>query len=360
MEFNKKDYLTFRYSKYRNLSLGIMFLYLFLSLVFLWMDIRWFKINMHTFPPMSNIIWRIIPVVWIFPCAVVYISNNKLKKSIYFTFSTESLCQALSMVIMLISITEGMRVRNDISDSIRWSTYILLLTAMSIIYIGLPRRISYTLNIIFMLITLTSPLYINYIDKTEDIIMGLICCGVNFVFITVFNKELREEFNKKLIIDEMAYKDNLTGCYNRNYVQTKILTPRGDLKVDKAGILMIDIDHFKKFNDFYGHEIGDRVLKQVAQSILQSIKSSDILLRFGGEEFVAVLLDIDDYDYIETVAKRIHDRIDVINDLPEKITVSIGGTIYSKGMSFYKNVSIADKALYMVKDAGRNATFIYA
>ena len=137
---------------------------------------------------------------------------------------------------------------------------------------------------------------------------------------------------------------------------------RQDLPVS---CLFIDIDHFKSFNDIYGHSVGDEVLRYVANIIKQQMRLSDILARYGGEEF-SVLLTNTDSELAQEIAERIRLSIDnailKVDSLPDDlhVTVSIGCTtmkdvdnqnITSLGESL---LNLADQALYVSKDSGRN------
>jgi len=122
---------------------------------------------------------------------------------------------------------------------------------------------------------------------------------------------------------------------------------------------MIDIDHFKKFNDTYGHSCGDVVLKQVAKTIQETIRSIDLAARYGGEEFCVLLPDTD-AQHARVIAERI--RLNVSKSVTEyeglslKVTVSLGVAQYDyqRDISGKSIIDRADKALYRSKQDGRN------
>ena len=128
-------------------------------------------------------------------------------------------------------------------------------------------------------------------------------------------------------LTEMAQHDKLTGLYNRNYLEHLL-----DGEFRKAGqkrneliLLMLDIDHFKAFNDRYGHGFGDKVIHQVARSIAENLRRTDIAGRYGGDEFLVVLPETTT-EMAHTIAKRILDAVDALalEDTPAEIGVSIG------------------------------------
>lgn len=130
------------------------------------------------------------------------------------------------------------------------------------------------------------------------------------------------------------------------------------------GLLMLDIDHFKKFNDSYGHQVGDQVLKQVAKTIKAAIRASDVAARFGGEEFSVMLVDTNE-EGIAVAAERIRQSIEqtaVETDEfgPLKVTVSVGVVLCPEQGSAEKDlIEFADRALYHAKRAGRNNVQFY-
>jgi diguanylate cyclase (GGDEF)-like protein len=125
---------------------------------------------------------------------------------------------------------------------------------------------------------------------------------------------------------------------------------------------MIDVDHFKKYNDHYGHPMGDQCLRQVASGLASVInRPSDLLARFGGEEFVGLLPNTDEAGAVE-VAKRMQLEVSSLaiehfgSDICDKITLSIGvATCYPSVQKAAENhLSLADMQLYRAKQEGRN------
>lgn len=163
---------------------------------------------------------------------------------------------------------------------------------------------------------------------------------------------------------ESAFLDSLTGVKNRtafdsNFCREIELNRR---KNSELSLIVMDIDFFKRINDQYGHAVGDLVLKQVAETIEQSIRSSDALYRYGGEEFVVVLNGTDNLG-ANLLAERIREnvenlRIDSLKDL--QVTLSLGVTMMNDGDTTETLFQRADKALYDAKHQGRNQVVITA
>ncbi len=161
-------------------------------------------------------------------------------------------------------------------------------------------------------------------------------------------------------IKERATRDPLTGLANRRHADEVLpellaMDDRGRL----AGIAVVsfDLDHFKRVNDTWGHALGDRVLRRFAQIMLRSARRSDLVFRYGGEEFIAVLVE-HDIDAVRTFAERVRAATEAIDDLepipPNKITVSAGATMRREGEAIHQIIARADELLYAAKDSGRN------
>jgi diguanylate cyclase (GGDEF)-like protein/PAS domain S-box-containing protein len=175
------------------------------------------------------------------------------------------------------------------------------------------------------------------------------------VGLSVANIRLREALRNQSI------KDPLTGLYNRRYL-TEMLEReiRRAVRAEQSlGILMLDLDHFKKFNDTYGHEAGDTVLREAASFLTKSIRVEDIVCRFGGEEFV-IILPTADLASAHARAERIRSKLHELTVLHQgqslgMITVSVGvATLPQHGTSPKDLLEAADAALYRAKREGRD------
>jgi len=169
---------------------------------------------------------------------------------------------------------------------------------------------------------------------------------------------LGEMFEK---IKNMAMTDHLTGLHNRVYFYdagTKVfdMTKRAS---NPVSIAMIDIDNFKIINDTYGHEIGDQALIHVSQTIKESLRTSDILVRFGGEEFVILLPNCNHeqaVNVMEKVCSNVANSSLIIEDERElNITISIG--VSPMKDSIDDMVDQADKFMYVAKKSGKNRVY---
>ncbi len=122
-------------------------------------------------------------------------------------------------------------------------------------------------------------------------------------------------------------------------------------------LVMFDVDYFKQVNDTYGHAVGDTVLREVAQGLNTSIRPDDVLVRFAGEEFAALLMDIPDEKSAYAFVDRIRSIVNTTCFLPNKKAVAISAGVFvdkSGSLSFEKLFEKADQNLYVAKNSGRN------
>ncbi|HPF47853.1 MAG TPA: diguanylate cyclase, partial [Emcibacteraceae bacterium] len=170
---------------------------------------------------------------------------------------------------------------------------------------------------------------------------------------------LRGKMKKNM---EMAVTDAVTNLYNRHFLDTHLenIFSAANEKQTNVSLLMLDIDHFKKINDTYGHASGDEVLEEFSKRISSNIRSIDLAARYGGEEFVVVMPETDAGFALfiaERLRKTISDEPFRISgsDQPITVTVSIGVSIVSESCNTKEKLfAEADKGLYKAKETGRN------
>ena len=180
--------------------------------------------------------------------------------------------------------------------------------------------------------------------------------GIVFFFMYFQTNELLRE---NTTLAAAAYMDGLTDVYNRAGYEALVESNR--TKWTNVGFLIMDIDHFKDVNDNYGHDAGDRILKRVAEILTSTFRSSDHVIRFGGDEFVVLLPGVTEENG-EAIRKKI-DSVNIlldnlIDDLP-KTSVSAGVAFSREGVTkeLYTN---ADKAMYEIKSTTRRGCRIFA
>ena len=168
-----------------------------------------------------------------------------------------------------------------------------------------------------------------------------------------------ERFQRDMF--ERTVRDTLTGLYNRAYFldQIAVLAERAAMQGIGMAALMIDIDHFKRINDRYGHVAGDEVLREVATAIRESTRSEDLVARYGGEEFVVALpvsLASLATQRAERIRRELAERTILVGDDAIQLTVSVGISFNPPGRprNVMASIMAADQALYQAKASGRN------
>jgi diguanylate cyclase (GGDEF)-like protein/PAS domain S-box-containing protein len=161
-------------------------------------------------------------------------------------------------------------------------------------------------------------------------------------------------------------QDALTGIGNRRFIEREIDGRMGECHRHRscAGLMLLDVDHFKGVNDRYGHAIGDRVLRMVANTLRHNIRSSDAVGRWGGEEFAVVIGQVLDQGVLEQLAEKLRMLVERSMLATERgyisVTVSIGATLMQAGDTPQSLLRRADELLYRSKDLGRNRVSLAA
>lgn len=209
-------------------------------------------------------------------------------------------------------------------------------------------------------------------DKTNNKEYRLFARGNKFGYI-VINTEKDIEVTEILInylsiilysekLSFLANRDKLTGLYNRGYI-IKYLQEKENTN-EIYSIVIVDLDKFKHYNDSYGHNIGDHVLKLVSQVMKHSLKNinhKSVLARYGGEEFI-IALDINNkndlFNAMETIRKSIIETDFSTEEYSLKATASLGGAVKEENTTLRTFINQADQSLYNAKETGRNKSVI--
>ena len=190
----------------------------------------------------------------------------------------------------------------------------------------------------------------NFLEEFEKILITFLSKELE---ITIAEKEKEKFYN-------YAVKDPLTGVYNRFYLNLYIRESMPNLLRYHVpfSVIILDIDYFKKVNDTYGHLVGDQVLKQLAEILTKGLRKGDIVIRYGGEEFL-ILLPYTRLEEASQAAERLRKNIEstefFIDGNHLKITISLGvASLSPKIKKLEELIKIADQKLYKAKNTGRN------
>jgi diguanylate cyclase (GGDEF)-like protein len=182
-------------------------------------------------------------------------------------------------------------------------------------------------------------------------------------FIAVYLREAGPVLEGKRLMEhlrENSLRDAMTGLYNRRFLEEYVnqLVSGSQRRKSPFTVLMLDLDFFKQVNDTYGHEAGDKVIKTLADILVRSVRASDMVVRYGGEEFVIVLMDTDAAAAVgvaEKIRQEVEDTKVPLPGILLQKTISIGIADFpGDSDTFWQVVKFADVALYQAKSHGRN------
>jgi len=218
-------------------------------------------------------------------------------------------------------------------------------------------------TLISMLILVSYVVFASYLLQKYnfwfDILPQVVFVILTFTFMFIIKYVLKsKDFDYTY---KLATTDGLTNLYNHRYFQehlTKCMK-KADKDTSRFSLILIDIDHFKKFNDTYGHQAGDEVLRQVGQTLRKAVKSHDLVARYGGEEMVIVLDKAHSESGLKVanrICKTVADKkFQLAEGLDVTVTISLGVATYPiDGKTSAELIEFADQGLYRAKENGRN------
>jgi len=201
--------------------------------------------------------------------------------------------------------------------------------------------------------------------KTETLVALVFYFGAVFVLmVTLLASHTAQELKRVYTLEQETITDPLLDIFNRRYLDRRLLEEFHRSKRHKLNLamLMVDIDHFKRVNDIWGHRAGDLVLQHLAQLMMSVVRQTDIVARFGGEEFVVILPHTGEEDAYK-LAERLRRAVEITpmlmiseNGNPElSVTVSIGcACLMPNDSDVYSFLERCDQAMYRAKHEGRN------
>lgn len=282
---------------------------------------------------------------------------------------SESICKKYERAILpvcylfwTIAYLVAIELGTDLSPTNPATSFCVLIFALPMLFIDIPVRIDGMLIVVCIAFCCRSWLIKEHHLAELDIVnvasfLFLSIC-VNYFVLRV---KVNDIDNQKKIIWQRD-RDSLTQIYNRQAAENIILDYMRS--TDKSAILMVvDIDDFKNVNDTLGHHRGDDAIRLVASSIQNELRESDVVGRFGGDEFIAFMLYVKNPDSGSRKAEEIIDRLTRAAEeyaFQEKLSISIGMAMYPEDATDYMELfQKADQALYYAKKAGKNRSEMF-
>ncbi len=347
-------------------SLGIIY-----YIAFIFIDYHIFKDVFHLFLKI-----KILLVIPTFAIALVLTFFKFYKKFARYINLMTLMIAGVSIILML-SFSAGA------SSIYLLNAYMLMIFFLMYSFLKLPYRDAFFLGIVLSAGYLLTEWYLNAPEAVWFLYHFAVYLAVNIIGTSVaYVMELssKKEFLLRRELSESAIRDALTGLYNRHYFEQvleqdlrgfisrsmgvrHIERRLGDVRAAKYGMFLLDIDHFKRINDTFGHQSGDLVLKEFAELLKSHVRRSDDVLRFGGEEFL-IVLKLTTEDYLVSFMKMIGETIAAHDFHIEGgaiigCTVSIGMVVVpcTKADRVTDLIKYTDRALYKAKGNGRNRGF---
>lgn len=183
------------------------------------------------------------------------------------------------------------------------------------------------------------------------VIQAIAYFGIQLI-LNALEMDFMDKYSSSEEKDKLIVHDQLTKAFNRNKIQEMCLGTSNELEIKRAAFLLFDIDFFKKVNDNYGHDAGDKVLQNLVDITKLYVRKTDYIVRWGGEEFLIILPDCGE-GKAKNIANTIRESVQAHPAEMCGATLSIGIAIYYGG-DYNETVKKADKALYYAKEHGRN------
>ncbi|MFW5447264.1 MAG: GGDEF domain-containing protein [Methylophagaceae bacterium] len=222
--------------------------------------------------------------------------------------------------------------------------------ALLALYYTLPQEQARIVNVLYLCIII--PIAWHVLDPALAVRFLAVLLGISFFAFA----SIHEIYKTHYLLKEQSITDNLTGLYNRSLLQNSIENAINQSQRSNTpmAILMLDIDQFKKINDQFGHDIGDSVLKSTGEFLADFFRSSDIVFRIGGEEFLAIIYNTDNASSLK-VAEKLRQEFELLPLIPNHtVTISIGVSNLQPNMDWKEWMKHGDENLYKAKSNGRN------
>ncbi len=238
--------------------------------------------------------------------------------------------------------------------------FIIIHFAFLVVGLATPLIYHIPFHLCVFLNILISNIFIHYSSLSMMIALAIpVYIGV-VVMLFIMEMSYVDQYLIKKELEICSVRDQLTGVFNRYKLQEYVDPDTERFLGDESiVVVMTDIDHFKAVNDSYGHEAGDEILKSVADQIVTDVFNDDLVIRWGGEEFVIILYGYD-INRAMAFAERLRVEIEASDNGICPITISVGLCKYNGDDTYHEAIDKADNALYYAKEHGRNRLINYS
>ena len=283
--------------------------------------------------------------------ALVVISRTSFLKKAWMLIAISALCL---FIVFFVGVSEH-EIYSRFLDMYLWTSLILLST-LTILILHSYWKDRFVRNMFFLIgINFSIALIYQIFGSTVSYVPVAIfnaMVGLTAIVLNSFVNKIKE--NELLAMSAMI--DPLTGLYNRLYFDELSKEIIDEAKTKEIYVLFLDLDGFKSINDTYGHDEGDYILQTISRRLRQSLRNDDIIIRYGGDEFI-ILLNLRKGEDIKKAAERIINQVSITEDSggkKYKLSASIGIAQYDtkKGLPLEEYVRMSDQAMYRVKEQG--------
>ena len=253
-----------------------------------------------------------------------------------------------------------------------WATYLLPdrqyaipgMIIMNLIFVcagfAAPFKYSMPAHLFLIIDIAVANIFIQYSDVDMMYLFNLPCIFAVGAMHYMMQRVYLEHYVAKERLQKQVVHDQLTDAYNRNILKEIIEKSSGKLTFDpnlNISMLLIDIDFFKKVNDKYGHEAGDRVIVSIANILKAHVRVTDYVIRWGGEEFLIIMPGCDSAQAVR-IAEVLRKKVEQSDNGVCKTTISVGTAVYDY-RDYRETIRKADEAMYRAKHNGRNQVVSY-
>lgn len=293
--------------------------------------------------------------LYIMPPFLFVIALMTFKKELYRLFIF------LLIIAPIVATIGNLLITSKLEDPVLYMTELYLIIFWTFTVSGL-RLWQATISVISILIAIFIVTYFFFSLSLESLVMHgfwvLASSSFGFLGAYLLERSYKEVFITHEQLEQLAITDKLTGLFNRVKLDELL---QDELNRSKNfhhtfGLAIMDIDHFKKINDTFGHQVGDTILKEVGGIITKELRSTDKVIRWGGEEFLIIYVETDQEEVLKRV-EALRLQIDQHHfSISNMITASFGLTLYTEDDTIDSIIQRADNALYIAKNNGRNRT----